>query len=110
VSDVGTVGFWLTSTESEANTVAETTTIGLSGTLGAFGASVTGDINTGFAHAYTVTVGEEALFAGSVPPLVDNPDTPEDEFQTYRYSFSPTVYREHYEDAGYYVVTYAVGQ
>jgi hypothetical protein len=115
VSDVGTVTWSLTSTQIEANTVAETTTIGLTGTLGAFGASVSGDINTGFSHAYTVTVGQDALFAGSVPPLVDNPETPEDEYETYRYSFSPTVYREHYqdaagEDAGYYVITYAVGQ
>lgn len=115
VSDVGTVSWSLTSTQSEANTVAETTTIGISGSLGAFGATVSGDVNTGFAHAYTVTVGEDALFAGSVPPLVDDPETPEDEFETYRYSFSPTVYREHYtdaagEDAGYYVITYAVGQ
>ena len=50
-----------------------------------------------------------------MPPLGDNPDTPEDEYQYRRYSFAPMVHREHYtdaagEDAGYYVVSYSVGQ
>jgi hypothetical protein len=115
VSDIGNVGWSLSVSETEANTQAQTTTIGMNATLGAAGLSSTLDLNTGFGTAYTIAVGKEALFAGNVPPLPDNADTPEDEYELNRYSFSPMVHREHYtdsagEDAGYYVVSYAVGR
>ena len=81
--------------------------------MGAFGVTFTVDYNQGYSHAYTLSVGSEALFAGAIPPMQDNPETPEDEYELYRYSFAPMVYREHYtdvagEDAGYYAITYAV--
>ncbi|MBW2459692.1 MAG: hypothetical protein JRI68_34700, partial [Deltaproteobacteria bacterium] len=64
---------------------------------------------------YSIKVGHSNLFAGSVPPVPDNPETPEDEYMLNRYSFTPVVYKQHYldsygEDAAYYVMHFAVGQ
>jgi hypothetical protein len=114
VSDVGNVGWFLSVGETEFNKTAETTSIGMKATLGAFGASGSVEANVGFGTAYTIAVGKEAQFLGNVPPLPDDPETPEDEYQAYRYSFSPMVHREHYEDAagedaGFYVLSYSVG-
>lgn len=115
VSDVGSVGWFMSVSETESNTTAETTTIGMKASIGAYGVSGSVEANVGLGTAYTIAVGKEAQFLGQVPPLPDNPDTPEDEYEAYRYSFSPMVHREHYqdaagEDAGFYVLSYAVGQ
>ena len=114
-SDIGSVGWSLSIGEHEANTQSQTTTMGMNASVGAFGFTVSGDTNMGFNHAYTVAVGTDALFAGGIPPMQDDPSTPEDEYETYRYNFAPMVYREHYadaagEDAGFYVITYAAGR
>lgn len=115
VSDVAKVGFWLSGGEYEVNGQAQTTTLGANGSVGIFGADVQLDANTSISSGYEVRVGDEFIFAGSVPAVPDNPDTPEDEFELWRYAYSPYVYREHYvdkagEDAGYYVLNYTVGR
>jgi hypothetical protein len=115
VSDVGYVSFVLVSGESETNDVAEKTTLGMQASFGAFGASVDVDASVGVETGYSITVGSETIFAGGVPPVPDDPETPEDEYLVHRYSFQPLVYRQHYqdaagEDAAYYVLHFAAGQ
>lgn len=114
-SDVGFVKFWLAVAESETNSVTEKTSIGISGSIGGGGISIDSKISVGVAQGYSVTVGRDALFGGGIPPIPDDPSTPEDEFLMHRYSFRPIVYREHYqtpagEDAGYYVLSYTVNK
>lgn len=114
-SDVGFVNFWLVVGETETNEVCEKTTIGITGSIGGGGVTIDGSLSLGVAQGYSVSVGTDAIFAGAVPPIPDDPATPEDEFLMHRYSFQPVVYREHYqtpegEDAGYYVLSYAVGE
>jgi hypothetical protein len=115
VSDVGRVGWSASIRESETNTEAQNTKIGVGGSLGAFGVELQGTVSTKFGTAYSLTVGQDTNFGGEVPPIVDNSKTPEDEFETSRYSFTPFVYRQHYqnaagEDAAFYVIDYAVNQ
>lgn len=114
VSDVGFVGFYLAANEYETNAIAETTTVGMSAGLGAFGAEVDVDAKVGVTQGYSIRVGNEAFFHGRVPPVPDDPNTPEDEYAVHRYAFSPHVYREHWtnaagEDSGFYVIGYTVG-
>lgn len=114
-SDVGFVNFWLVVGESETNEVCEKTTIGISGSIGAAGVTIDGNLNVGVAQGYSLTVGTNAMFAGSIPPIPDDPATPEDEFAVHRYSFSPYVYREHYltpegEVSGYYVLSHTAAK
>jgi len=114
VSDVGDVGWTLTRTEEETNEVAVETTLDLEGAVNVGGFKLGGNAGVGWGQGYAVTVGTYAEFLGGVPPLPDDPATPEDEYATYAYSFTPLVYREHYtdgngKDAAYYVLNFAVG-
>jgi hypothetical protein len=111
LSDVGYVGFWMSAGETETNQIAETTTVGMSAGFGVFGAGLDVDTSIGVTQGYSISVGREAVFSGSVPPVPDNPATPEDDYLEHRFSFTPYVYREHYLDAGgadsgYYVLSY----
>jgi hypothetical protein len=59
-------------------------------------------------------MGKSATFSGTIPPLKNDPTTPEDESTLYGYSFTPIMYRDHYIDANnqsgsYYVLTYTAG-
>ncbi len=115
VSDVGEVGFSLITGKSETNESAETTTIGVSGSIEAFGVGVESTIDVGVAQGYSIDVSHEADFGGKIPAIPDNPSTPEDEFAINHYGFTPFVYRQHYtakngKDAGYYVLYYAVAK
>jgi hypothetical protein len=63
---------------------------------------------------YSLMIGKEVLFGGAVPPIPDNPETPEDEHTSHRFSFAPHVHKEYYTDASgndavYYVLGFAVG-
>ncbi len=113
VSDVGYVSFFLSAGESETNGVAETTTIGTNASFGAFGASVDVSADVSQSTGYSVTVGRSQIFAGGIPPVPDDPSTPEDEFLVNQYAFTPYIYRHHYEmsdgqDGGFYVLAFAV--
>jgi hypothetical protein len=115
VSDVTNVGFWLSAGESETNEVATSTSVDIYGELGLGGFKFGATAGIGWGHSHAVTVGEEAIFAGFVPPIFNNPMTPEDEYLEYAFAFSPYVYREHYEtadgeDAAYYVLSFAVAR
>ena len=115
VSDIGEVGFWISADQSETNDIATSTTLGVSSSLGAAGVTLSAEISLGVTQGYSITVGEAQEFAGNVPAIPDNPQTPEDEFQVHRYSFMPGVYRHHYTDrygdpAAFYVMTFAAAR
>ncbi|MGH1347770.1 MAG: hypothetical protein ACRBN8_39815 [Nannocystales bacterium] len=118
VSDAGSSGFRMMVGQDTSNSVSRSTSIGLS-------VDVSGDIpflggvkfgtslGVGWGEGYSVRVGDSAFFGGKLPPLPDNPDTPEDEYLDHAYTTLPFVYREHYtdatgQDAAYYVISYAV--
>ncbi len=120
VSDAGSSGFRLSVGESMSNDVSMSTSVGISGDVSAeipfiggvkFGAS----LGVGWGQGYRIRIGETAFFGGSLPPLRDDPNTPDDEYLEYAYTSMPFVYREHYtdangEDAAFYVVSHAVAQ
>jgi hypothetical protein len=115
VSDVSSIGFSLTVTQTETNETAMQTNIDVSSSVEGFGLKIGGSLGVGFGEAYAVSVGEEAEFLGYMPPLPDDLSTPDDEYETYGYSMRPVVYRQTYTDAngneaGYYVMSYAVGR
>ncbi|MEM6290550.1 MAG: VCBS repeat-containing protein [Myxococcota bacterium] len=120
VSDAGSSGFRLSVGEDETNSVSMSTSLGFSTDVSGeipfiggvrFGAS----LGVGWGEGYSLSVGEGAFFGGSLPPLPDNPSTPDDEYLQFAYTTVPFVYREHYtdadgNDAAYYVVSFAVAQ
>lgn len=110
ISDVASVGFWMTAAKMTTNSIAKTTTVGMNAGFGVLGASIDTDVNVGVTQGYSISVGNEAIFAGSAPALPDNPSTPEDEYTLHRYSYMPYVYREHWGKSGFYVLNYVVGQ
>jgi hypothetical protein len=115
VSDVGFVSFWLIAGETVTNEVAQKTTLGAKGSLGAGIVGFDTDVSVGVSQGYSVSVGNSTLFAGGIPPVPDDPNTPEDEFEVFRYSFHPYVYRQKYvdafgEEAGYYVLHFSVSK
>lgn len=113
-SDVGAVGFWLLAAESDTNTAAMSTSVSVNAALSAVGATFGASLGATWGQSFSVTVGSGAEFSGEVPPIPDNPDTPEDEYQARAFTFSPVVYRQPYTDpvtnepAGYYVLDYTV--
>ena len=120
VSDAGSSSFRLSTSENTSNSVSMSTSVGFGVDVGG-GIPFIGDVSVGaslgvgWGQGYSVTVGEDAFFGGSLPPLPDDPNTPEDEYQQHAYTTLPYVYREHYtdangNDAAYYVVSYAVAQ
>ena len=115
VSDIGDIGWWMQASESETNTTAMSTSIDISADLGLVAFKFGAGVGAGFGQSHAITVGQEAIFAGTAPPVPDDPNTPEDEYLENAYSFSPYVYREHYEDrngndAAYYVMSFAVAR
>jgi hypothetical protein len=115
VSDVGQVGWWNMAGETVTNT--ETTSVGMGGSAGitAFGVSVGVGVTETWGSSYGLSVGQAALFWGSLPPLPDNLSTPEDEYALNRHTVTPWMYQESWEDedgnpAKYWVVTYEVGE
>jgi hypothetical protein len=115
VGDIGEAGWWLTAAESTTLTEATTTTVSIDAEVGVAGVKFGGHVGESLGQAYSLRIGEEAIFAGSVPAIPDVVGTPEDEHALHAFSFSPYVYRERYErpdgsDAGYYVLGFTVAQ
>jgi hypothetical protein len=115
VGDIGDAGWWLTAAESTTLEEATTTTVSIDAEVGVAGVKFGGHVGESFGHAYSVRIGEEAIFAGSVPPIPDVVGTPEDEHALNAFSFSPYVYRERYDrpdgsEAGYYVLGFTVAR
>ncbi len=121
VSDVGEAGFRLSVDESTTNDISMSTSIGmrldLSSEIPLIGGGVKfgADLGVGWGQGYSMRIGGGAFFWGGMPPLPDDPDTPEDEYQQHAFAMRPYLYREHYtdvngEDAAFYVLSYAVAQ
>lgn len=113
VSDSATVAFSLSVSSSVTNTQSLTTSVSLSSSLGALGVTFGATLGASWGQSYGLTVGSGTDFSGDVPPVPDDPHTPEDEYQTHGFSYTPYVYRETYgtgdQQSGYYVINYAVG-
>jgi len=115
VSDVSTVAFSLSVGSSETNSAALRQSVSVSGSLGALGVTVGGSLGVGWGESFSVSIGNASEFSGEVPPIFDDPSTPEDEYATHGFTYSPYVYRETYVDpvsnepSGFYVIGYAVG-
>ncbi len=115
VSDSATVSFSLSSSETTTNSTAVSTSI--SGTIG-FGAgpvNVSGTAGITYGTGYDLSFGTSATFSGSVQPIRDDPNTPEDEFADNAYGFTPYVYKQRYLDpqqkeSAFYVMVYALGR
>lgn len=113
VSDVAMTNWDLTMGESQSNSEATSIGIGLHGTLAAGPIYAESDVSSSLRQAYSVSAGRSTSFGGTVPPIRNNAQTPEDEHELYAYGFTPVVYRQAYKakngiDGGYYVVTYNV--
>jgi hypothetical protein len=113
VSDAGDVGWWLAVTDTVANEVALNTSLSLDTKAGIGPFEFGAHLGVGWGQSYSVSVGQETLFGGSVPPIPNDPTTPEDEYAAYAYAFSPVVYRQRYTDAGgneagFYVLSFLV--
>ena len=111
VSDVGEVVWWMGVEESTTNTLATSYEMGASASITVSGVKVGGGGSLGWGEAYSLGTGAQCTFAGSIPTLRDNPDTPEDEYALYQYSLKPYVYLHRYDNAdgdesAFYVQTY----
>lgn len=118
VSDVASVGWSLEVGQQEMQQDVSRIEVAAAASLKAGPVSAKAEVGTYFQNGYQVQVGQTASFGGSVPPIRNNPKTPEDEFNLHGYSYSPVVYRQMYgtktadgsasDTGGYYVVTYTV--
>lgn len=114
-SDVASVSFDLVVTESNTRSVHVDKGVSISGEIGAFGVSASGELGVTVGKGYSIGVSQSASFSGNVPAVRNDPSTPEDEFGLHGYSFTPILYRHRYLDdqrqpSAFYVLTYAVGK
>ncbi len=118
VSDTATVSWRYTIGETESNSVStKVYAAALAEATVSFGigVGVKTEVGVGTGEGYTISVGDAAVFSGAVPPIRDDPNTPEDEYALYNYGFSPIVYRQRYVDhlgaeSGYFVQTYTAAR
>jgi hypothetical protein len=115
VSDVGRTGWWLSASETETNAVHMDTALSVSSSIKVAGVKFGGEIGVNWGSGVALTVGHEALFGGMVPAILDDPETPEDEYQAHTFTYRPFVYNQRYTDAdgqeaGYYVLNFATGK
>ena len=121
-SDVGSVGFSLSSGTSKSNTDANSFNFGTSvAEFGSVNLSIihvqtqaTQDTSYTVDESYSVSVSTSASFSGDVPAVRDDPSTPANEASLYGYSFTPYLYRHHYKNAAgkegaFYALTYTTG-
>lgn len=113
-SDIGTTAFSMSVGSNMTNSQSTGSGVSISGSVGALGLTWGANLGMGWGTSFAVTVGEGTDFSGDIPPINDDPNTPEDEYRTHGYSMQPYVYRQPYtnavsgEPSGYYVIDYAV--
>lgn len=115
VSDVARVTWWYD--VSERSTQTDATTIGITarGALKVGPIVAEAEVGVSQQQAYQVSIGRDASFFGSIPPIRNDVRTPEDEHDLYAYGFAPIVYRDRYKtkdgtEGGVFVVTYSVAK
>jgi len=114
-SDVSRVSWTTRVSESQTNQINEDLDVSTNAGVTVGGVSVGVGVSAGFGSGYSIRVGQEARFSGTLPPLPDNPSTPEDEYSAHSYGLKPYVYVQDYKtgdgaEASYYVQTYTVEQ
>lgn len=114
-SDVSRVSWNTSIVESQTNSANLSVDVGMNAGVSVAGVAVGMSQSIGWGSGYSITVGEEARFNGTIPPLPDDPSTPEDEYVSHAYGLRPYVYIQDYETAdgeqvGFYVQTYTVEQ
>lgn len=113
-SDVARTGWQLDVSENTTQTSAQTTGVSVRGQLRVGGIYAETDVGGSTGESYSVAIGRDAYFSGSVPPIRNDVRTPEDENALYSYGFTPIVYRDHYKTktgtGGLFVVTYSVAR
>ena len=115
VSDVGDVSWWNSVGETETNSTSTNVDLGVSASITVGGVTIGGGGSYGWGSAYSLSVGTNALFSGTLPALPDDPNTPEDEYAAYAYQASPYVYVHRYEDqsgnpSAFYAMSYTVNE
>ncbi len=113
VSDVGYVGWFNQIGESSSESTTSGLDLGASANVTVAGVSVGAGFTAGWGQGYSVSMGETALFMGGIPPFVDDPSTPADEYVDNFYRVAPVVYRQEYTDvegnqSRFFVSTYVV--
>lgn len=112
-SDVSRISWSTRISEQQTNSVNTDINVSSNAGITVGGVSVGVGVSGGFGSGYSITVGEEANFNGTLPPLPDDPATPEDEYTAHSYGIRPYVYLQDYEtedgaEAAFYVQTYTV--
>ncbi|MCP4916166.1 MAG: hypothetical protein GY913_04520 [Proteobacteria bacterium] len=96
-SDIGQVDWYQTVGETTTNQ----TVMGYSKSTDASVMVGTGYVGIGYdkgaSKGYSLTVGESATFSGGIPPIVNDPDTPQDEYSANRYRVSPITFLDSWE-------------
>lgn len=113
VSDIGSTSWRITMGETSTDSTTTSYGFGLSADIKAFGVKVGGGVQSGWGDGYSVGIGTSAFFGGGLPPIPDNPNTPEDEYDLHKYSVLPYVYQQLWADeegevGAFYVMNYAV--
>ena len=113
VSDIGNVTGWRNMTQRDSERWRMSMEMGVSASVAAAGIKVGTGTSIGWGTGYTLTLGQGATFTFTIPPISDDPDTPEDEWAVHKYSVNPIVYLQDYIDAEgtqayYYVETFTV--
>jgi hypothetical protein len=98
-SDVGLVGWQLTSADQVTTTVSTSITTSAIGQVRLGTVVVYGETDGTLATQYSVSIGQAVCFGGWVPPI-------KDDLAANGYSFTPIVYAD---PGGYFVVSYTVG-
>ncbi|HJN75011.1 MAG TPA: hypothetical protein QGF58_13875 [Myxococcota bacterium] len=91
-SDIGTVEWFATVGEAQTNE----TVVGYSKSTDAAVLVGTGYVGIGYdkgaSKGYALSVGEEATFFGGVPPILNDSETPADEYADHHFRVSPLTY------------------
>jgi hypothetical protein len=98
-SDVSRVSWTSRVSESETNSKNQDIDVSANAGVTVGGISVGMGVSAGWGSGYSLTVGKEARFSGTLPPLPDDPSTPEDEYTSHTYGLRPYVYIQDYETA-----------
>lgn len=115
VSDTADVGFRMEFTAEKWNATATTISSGVNASAypGIFAVGLSAESRK--EQTEQTTIGAGTAFAGRIGPVRDDPSTPEDEYKEHGYSVTPIVYLQRYTNkngakAGFYVLTYTVGE
>jgi hypothetical protein len=99
-SDTGKLTWRLALSSTTTNQTALTATATATATATLAGGTATAEGAVTGTGTYTVTLGADTSFSGIVPALKAGSDE--------AYSFTPILYRQHYENASFYLLTYTV--